>query len=80
MLSRIGAQTKAINWAAPSGSRCLETRHAVCQRFVLAAAQTNIQLRSYLSLTVTSRSEVLNWSTYDILYCVRHQDIHKTQL
>ena len=33
-----------------------------------------------ISLTVTSRSEVPNWSTYDILHCERHQEIHKTQL
>ena len=41
---------KPLTEPPPSGTRCLETRHAVCQHFVLATLSTNKYTITLLSL------------------------------
>ena len=58
---------KPLTEPPPSGTRCLETRHAVCQHFVLAARGTNKYTITLLSL---SNCNVKIWGSQ--LVNIRH--------
>ena len=50
-LPELAHRPKPLTEPPPSGTRCLETRHAVCQHFVLATLSTNKYTITLLSLS-----------------------------